>query len=129
MSSIKKSWLVVGVVAILTLAACSGSAPEGQGIRGLVLLGPNCPVVQEGVPCPDTPYETQLAVTNLAGTQVIKTFWSKADGTFEVTLPVGEYAIRSAVQGGLPYCMTDQPVVVSPGAMTETTVFCDTGIR
>ena len=129
MSQLKKSRLVAGLAVILLLTACSGPAPAGQGIRGLVLLGPNCPVVQEGIPCPDTPYETQLAVTNLDSTQVIKTFWSNADGTFEVTLPVGEYAIRSAEQGSLRYCASDQPVVVSPGAMTETTVFCDTGIR
>jgi hypothetical protein len=129
MSSIKKSCLIAGLALILLLTACSGGAPEGQGIRGLVLLGPNCPVMQEDVPCPDTPYEVQLAVTNLAGTQVIKTFWSKADGTFEVTLPVGEYAIHSIEQGGLPYCASDQPVVVSAGAMTETIVSCDTGIR
>ena len=129
MSQLQKTRFAAGFAVILLLAACGSPAPEGQGIRGLVLLGPNCPVMQEDVPCPDTPYEVQLAVTNLAGTQVIKTFWSKADGTFEVTLPVGEYAIHSIEQGGLPYCASDQPLVVSAGAMTETIVSCDTGIR
>jgi hypothetical protein len=111
------------------LAACGVSAPDGQGIRGLVLLGPNCPVEQEGVPCPDSPYQVELTVTNPEGTRVVKTFSSLADGTFEVTLPAGEYAIRSTAPGGFPYCATDQPVMVSAGRMTETTVFCDTGIR
>ena len=120
--------LVVCAAGVL-LAACGGTAPEGQGIRGLVLLGPNCPVEQEGVPCPDTPYQVQLVVTNPEGTQVVKTFSSREDGTFELTLPVGEFAIRSAAPGGFPYCATDQPVTVAAGRMTETTVFCDTGIR
>lgn len=120
---------LAGLALALVLAACGGSAPEGQGIRGLVLLGPNCPVEQEGVPCPDTPCQVQLVITNPEGTQVVKTFSSRADGTFEVTLPVGEYAIRSATPGGFPYCASDQPVTVRAGSMTETTVFCDTGIR
>ena len=124
----KLSHLTSCAAAAFLLSACSSPAPAGQGIRGLVLLGPNCPVVQEGVPCPDTPYQTQLAVTNPEGNRVIKTFWSAADGTFEVTLPVGGYALRSVAQG-LPYCQSDQPLVVSAGDMTETTVLCDTGIR
>ena len=128
MTPIKRVSLGACLAAILLLAACT-PAPLGQGVRGLVMLGPNCPVMQEGVPCPDTPYQVQLAVTTLEETQVIKTFWSRSDGTFEVTLPVGEYAIRSAEQGGLPYCASEQPVVVVAGAMTEIRVLCDTGIR
>ena len=113
---------------IFILAACGSPAPAGQGIRGQVLLWPNCPVEQVDVPCPEKPYQTQLVVTDFEGLQVIKTFQSAADGTFEVTLPVGEYGIRSVVQG-MPYCTTDQPIVVSAGVMTETVVLCDTGIR
>ncbi len=112
----------------LGLAACS-QAVVGQGIRGIVLSGPNCPVVQEGVACPDTPFQTDLVVTSLDGMTVIKRFLSSADGSFEVNLPAGEYAIRSVNQTSLPYCTTTNPVYVFERAMTETTVFCDTGIR
>ncbi len=31
--------------------------PATSGIRGAVTLGPQCPVVREGTPCPDQPYE------------------------------------------------------------------------
>lgn len=124
----KNIWFSI-LLASALLSACGAPAPAGQGIRGLVLLGPNCPVVQEGVPCPDMPYQVELAVTSPDGMRVIKTFSSNTDGTFEVTLPVGEYTIRSLQQGGMPYCAIDQTVTVSAGSMTETTVFCDTGIR
>ncbi|MCL5429350.1 MAG: DUF4493 domain-containing protein [Chloroflexi bacterium] len=117
------------VIGSMLLAACAAGAPEGQGIMGLVLLGPHCPVVQEGVPCPDTPYETELVVTSLDGTRIIKEFSSNANGEFEVNLPIGTYAIRSPDPGGLPYCTTNQPVTVEAGAMTEVKVLCDTGIR
>lgn len=120
------SWLLVLTIA---LTACSQAVPAGQGIRGQVLLGPNCPVVQQGEECPDTPYQTELAVTSLDGLRVIQQFSSDEDGRFEVSLPIGVYAIRSVEPGGLPYCTTNEPVTVSEGAMTETTVLCDTGIR
>jgi hypothetical protein len=112
----------------LGLAACSQDV-VGQGIRGSVLSGPNCPVVQENVPCPDTPFQTDLVVTSVDGMRIVKRFSSSVDGSFEVSLPPGEYAIRSVNQTSLPYCATNDPVYVFERAMTETTVFCDTGIR
>jgi hypothetical protein len=114
---------------VFVLSFCSAPIAEGQGIQGIVLLGPNCPVMQEGVPCPDTPFQTELVVTSADGTRDIKHFFSNADGEFEVSLPVGTYGIRSVDVGGLPYCSTNEPVIVLQGEMTETTVFCDTGIR
>jgi len=114
---------------VFILSFCSQSIPEGQGMRGSVLLGPNCPVMQEGVPCPDVPYQTDLVVTSVDGTRVIKEFSSNAQGEFEVNLPAGTYAIRSLDMGGLPYCMTNQPFTIETGVMTVVTVFCDTGIR
>ncbi|MEX2160995.1 MAG: hypothetical protein WD751_03690 [Anaerolineales bacterium] len=112
-----------------TLAACVQTTPEGQGIRGQVLLGPNCPVVQEDEPCPDTPYQTELVVTSADGVREIKRFSSDADGRFEVNLPAGAYSIRSPGGTGLPYCSVNDVLDVRPGRMTETTVFCDSGIR
>ncbi|MEX1247795.1 MAG: hypothetical protein WEA61_04890 [Anaerolineales bacterium] len=113
----------------VALASCGAAIPEGQGIRGMVLLGPNCPVVQEGEPCPDTLFETELVVTGADGAREILRFASDADGTFEVKLPVGDYAIRSPEGTTLPYCMTNVTLSVRPGLMTETIVYCDTGIR
>jgi len=116
---------------ILGLAACGLGEQEisGQGIKGIVLLGPHCPVVQEGVPCPDTPFQTDLVVTRPDGTRTIKKFSSDVNGTFEVLLPPGEYAITSPAGTTLPYCNTQETVIVYEGEFTEIIVYCDTGIR
>ncbi len=114
---------------VFVLSFCSQFVPEGQGIRGTVLLGPNCPVMQADQPCPDKPYQTDLVVTSVDGTRVVKQFSSDVNGEFEVNLAAGSYAIRSPNPGGLPYCTTNEPFTVSSAMMTEVTVFCDTGIR
>jgi hypothetical protein len=114
---------------VFVLSFCSQTSTEGQGIRGKVLLGLNCPVVQEGIPCPDTPFDTDLVVTSEDGSRVVTQFSSDADGEFEVGLPVGIYSIRSPNPGGLPYCSLNEAVRVEEGRMTEVDVFCDTGIR
>ncbi len=114
---------------VFVLSFCSQSIPEGQGIHGTVLLGPNCPVMQADVPCPDTPYQTDLVVTSADGMRVVKQFSSDVNGEFEVNLAVGSYAIRSPNSGGLPHCTTNESFTVTSGAMSEVTVFCDTGIR
>ena len=116
------------LLTLAILAACN-AAPIGQGIKGIVLLGPQCPVVQVDNPCPDKPYQTDLVVTSADGMRTIKLFSSNADGSFQVTLAAGEYAIRSLNPGGLPSCSSEGTVIVRAGALTETTVFCDTGIR
>jgi hypothetical protein len=114
---------------VFVLSFCSQTGVEGQGIRGMVLLGPNCPVVQEGIPCPDTPFDTDLVVTSKDGSRVVTQFSSDANGEFEVGLAVGVYSIRTPNPGGLPYCSVNEMITVVEGLMTEVTVFCDTGIR
>ena len=116
---------------LFTLSAC-GLAPAtpGTGIRGQVLLGPLCPVEVEGQPCPDQPYATRLVVTTVDGARELKQFSSNVDGGFLVNVPAGEYAIRSAAAAEvLPYCATNETVIVRPGGYTEAIVYCDTGIR
>ena len=106
-----------------------GNVPESQGIKGIVLLGPNCPVVQVDEPCPDKPYQTELVVTSADGLRTVKRFSSEASGSFVVNLPMGEYAIRSPNLGGLPSCSSEGTIIVTQDQMTEATIFCDTGIR
>ena len=116
---------------LLGLAACGLGEQEisGQGIKGIVLLGPHCPVVQEGVPCPDTPFQTDLVVTTPDGARVIKKFSSDVNGMFVLLLPVGEYAITSPAGTTLPYCNSQETDIVYEGELTEIIVYCDTGIR
>jgi|GEM_PF-3514754 len=50
---------------LLMLASCAPAA-EGRGPRsgvaGRVFLGPQCPVVQAGSPCPDKPVAAEVQV-------------------------------------------------------------------
>jgi hypothetical protein len=119
--------LIIISLALIGIVACA--AVPGQGIKGIVLLGPHCPVVQAGSPCPDTPFQTALVVTTPDGSRVIKEFSSDENGMFAVLLPPGEYAIRSPAGTTLPYCTTQSSIIVSSGVLTEATVYCDTGIR
>jgi hypothetical protein len=120
-----------GALMVLGLSACTLFAQDipGQGVRGIVLLGPHCPVVVEGEECPDTPYETELVVMAPDGASVVKRFASDAYGLFEVLLPVGEYAITSPSGTQLPFCSSGRTFFVVEGKITEITVVCDTGIR
>lgn len=103
-----------------------------SGIRGLVLLGPTCPVVTDppDPECIDRPFATSLVVTASDQSRVIKEFQSDETGNFSVQVNPGEYAIRSAAASNiLPYCSSGEVIKVNAGAYTETTVQCDTGIR
>ena len=116
-------------------AACpeTGTIGEnGSGIRGTVLLGPNCPVVR--VPpddkCADKPYSVSLEVTEAASGRPVKTFQSDEQGRFSVALPAGEYVIRGADSSKpFPRCSSPGPFTVRTGSFTEVAVSCDTGIR
>ena len=110
-----------------------GSVGEFWGsIIGSVLLGPTCPVEQypPDPECADKPYATTLVVTTPDGARVIKTFASNTEGKFNVEVPPGQYAIRSAAAANvLPYCSTNEEIVVEANGYAEVTVSCDTGIR
>lgn len=102
-----------------------------SGVRGTVLLGPTCPVVQNPPDprCADKPYQTRLVITTSDQSKVIKEFSSDADGKFYVQIPPGKYAIRTAAAANiLPYCAHDA-FNVEADTFTDITVSCDTGIR
>jgi hypothetical protein len=114
---------------VFLLSYCSTQPSGEQGIRGTVVLGPNCPVMQEGVPCPDTPFQTDLVITTEDDSRAITEFSSDAYGEFLVFLEPGTYGIRRPGEESFPFCSTDDAVTVEPGVIVEVTVFCDTGIR
>lgn len=110
-------------------APCPTVGTMQSGIVGTVLLGPQCPVIKEGEDCPDKPYQTKLAVTTPDGARVITQFDSDKAETFRVSMPAGNYAIRSAAAANvLPYCTADA-ITVTVGAYTQIVVSCDTGVR
>jgi hypothetical protein len=116
------------MVLVVLAAACGGSAgASASGIRGVVLLGPQCPVLQQGRPCPDAPFEGTVAVTTLSG-RLVGTTRSGADGRFEIRVDPGTYLMSAINLEGINF---SKPVTVevTAGDMTEATVLVDTGIR
>ena len=120
--------LLIGVM-ILALATCSiySPTPRGSGIEGQVLLGPMCPVVQQGQECPDQPYQATLTVASRNGVQIAQ-FQSDAQGHFQVSLVPGEYILHPESPNGLPFA-GDQSFMVETGSYTQITVHYDSGIR
>jgi hypothetical protein len=104
------------------------SSPPDSGVRGIVLLGPTCADQDvDASPCV-SPYAARLVIVDADGTGVASVD-SAADGTFQVTLPPGDYQILGdAGPDGDP---TAQPVAVSvpPDTFVDVEVDYDTGIR
>lgn len=121
---------------ILAMAGClSSPQPTGaseSGFFGIATLGPTCPVQQEppDPDCADRPFEGEFALTARDGGSVVQVFASDARGSFNVTVPPGEYAIRLADETRpFPRCASAAPVVIVEGAWLEANVSCDSGIR
>ena len=119
---------LIGVL-ILVLATCSiySPTPRGSGIEGQVLLGPMCPVVQQGQECPDQPYQATLTVNSLNGVQIAQ-FQSDAQGRFSVPLVPGEYILHPESTNMLPFA-SEQTFIVEEGKFTQIIVNYDSGIR
>jgi hypothetical protein len=123
-----KRLMVLSALLGVLAPACGGSAgAAASGIRGVVVLGPQCPVVQEGSPCPDKPFEGTVAVTTVAG-RLVGTTRSGADGRFEIRVDPGTYLVAAIDLQGINF---SKPVTVEvrTARMSEATVLVDTGIR
>ena len=122
---------LLALTLLLALTACGSDALLGpdaaQGIDGLVLSGPQCPVQTLEDPCPDLPLEATIDVRLRDGARVT-TVRSDVDGRFRVGLEAGAYTL--VPENGNPF-PTASPVEVdvAAGAYTEVTVSYDTGIR
>jgi len=116
---------------LLFLTGCSTFMPTpavtDSGIEGQVLIGPMCPVVQEGQECPDQPYQADLTVTSPAG-RVIVRFRTEEDGRFRVPLAPGDYILQPESPNVMPFA-SEQPFTVLPGQFTQIVVSYDSGIR
>ena len=121
-------------VIIATTTATTTPPPKkiNGGISGTVLLGPTCPVMcnPPDPQCADKPYAASLEVTTVDGVKVITQFSSDAQGKFKVSIPPGEYIIRSIPRNNFyPRCGTNGTILVKMRAFTNAAVSCDTGIR
>lgn len=131
-----KSKLIFSLL-VLFLTACapqqmsvsSAGGNPNSGIKGQVLIGPMCPVMQVDNPCPNEPYQANLFVLNLRGEEVLR-FSSDAEGKFEVKLPPGDYILHPESPEGqpIPYA-ADVPFTIIPNEFTNIIVTFDSGIR
>lgn len=115
----------------LTLVACGASELLGpdapQGIDGLVLIGPMCPVSTVDDPCPDPPYQAWIEVRTDAGAHVTRVR-SGEDDRFRVGLRAGSYVVVPESEGHFQMA-SEQTVEVDAGAYAEVVVIFDSGIR
>lgn len=117
-------------VAAIVLSACGSSllGPEAaQGIEGVALRGPMCPVQTTQNPCPDQPYQAWVQVLDGGGALVTRVR-TGADGTFRVGLEPGRYTLDP--ESGSPF-PTASPldVEVVAGTFSDVVISFDTGIR
>lgn len=121
----------LGIGIALALAACGPSDLLGpgavQGIDGLVLLGPQCPVQTQTDPCPDLPYQAWIDFRTAGGAQITRVR-SDEEGRFRVGLRPGSYVLDP--ESGSPFPVAgEQAVEVEADEYTAVIVSFDTGIR
>ena len=90
--------------------------------------GPQCPVVAEGSPCPDLPWQGIVRVSTTGG-EFVGEASTTTDGRFEFALEPGEYIASAVVEPTGVGGASPMTVTVGAGAWTEVTLSVDTGIR
>ena len=114
--------------ASLVLLGCHQQAPAGTGIRGVVTLGPACPVETVNSPCPESPFRGDVMATASDGTTTTVT--TDAQGGFAMDLREGTYVVTAITPNGSgPPTPIPQTVRVDAGAYTQVTLEVDSGIR
>jgi hypothetical protein len=121
------------ILLLLALTACGTAVDHGDGtsgIAGRVTIGPQCPVVMVGSPCPDAPFAAVITVRDAGGDPVAHVE-TGADGGFRIPLAPGTYAISAEplASGGIARMQPLPPVVVRPGAFRSVDLSFDSGIR
>ncbi len=101
-----------------------------SGISGTVTVGPMCPVVREGEPCPDQPYSATLVITRQGSAVEVARVTSGADGFYSVRLPAGDYTIHPLSPPGQPLPAAGPVDVTLPAGRTAIVdIPYDSGIR
>ena len=123
-----KIQFITGILIIL-LATCSvqEAAPADGGAEGQVLIGPMCPVVQVGQPCPDQPYQTKLTINGQDGKRITQV-QTDQQGRFKISLKPGQYILHPESPNVMPFT-AEQSFSVAAGQFTQITVNYDSGIR
>lgn len=132
-SGIRGVWRLRLVLATVVVgwAGCGTSSLLGpdapQGVEGIALRGPTCPVVSQDDPCDDVPYEASIDVRRRSG-ELVTTVRTGPDGRFRVGLVPGLYTL--VPESGDPFPIaSDVDIEVVQGSYTDVTIHFDTGIR
>jgi hypothetical protein len=126
----RRLWILLPLVLSVTAACAGGAAGDGtSGIEGRVTIGPQCPVIQEGSPCPDAPYVATVRI--LLDGDVVATGRSGRDGSFRIPVAPGEYTVDAAPpdENGIATVRVQPHVVVSDGGYSRVDLSFDSGIR
>jgi hypothetical protein len=116
------------LAAFLLFTGCHRSVPPGTGIRGVVKLGPTCPVESLTSPCPDQPFQGEVRATASDGSTT--TVSTDAQGGFTMNLRAGTYVVVAVPPSGSgPPTPVSQTAQVRTGSYTRITLQVDTGIR
>lgn len=119
---------MASVVAALVLLVAPAQHVD-SGVKGVVTIGPTCPVQRVGDPsCDDKPYQTTLNVVRARDGRFVKRFESRSDGRFRIHLLRGRYVIKAARRTTLPR-LSPVPVKVERHRFTTVAIQFDSGIR
>jgi len=99
----------------------------GTGVAGVALVGPSCPVVREGEPCPDKPWQGIVVARRASGAEAGRAK-TDAEGRFVLQLPPGSYMVVTLTSGVFPAPASVQATVVA-GQITQVELRLDSGIR
>ena len=115
------------VVVSMLLVACSGSAhAPTTGITGGVTVGPMCPVMVQGSPCPDAAWTGTVRAVATPGGQVYEA-QTNEKGSFSFDVPPGRYELTPLVAA--PQTAQTISMTVTPGPAQGIALQVDSGIR
>ena len=104
-------------------------ASTGGGVRGVVTIGPICPVQREGFWCPDRPFAAELVI-RAAGGDEVERIGSGDDGWYELALEPGSYVLDPLTPSGSPFPIGQAvDFTVSTDSWTDLDISYDSGIR
>jgi hypothetical protein len=111
------------------IPAFVGVTESTSGIEGMVTIGPICPVMQKGIPCPDLPFSAKIVIEDNTGAEVASVV-SGDDGAFQIELDPGSYVIvPESPNPAAPPTAEQQAVEVVEDAFTDVLIQYDSGIR
>jgi hypothetical protein len=116
------------VVMLIVTAGCGHGEPQtSSGIRGVVMLGPQCPVENVNSPCPDRPFSGDVRATAVDGSTTTAT--TDPQGHFTMDLVPGTYTVAAVTTDGGPPTAVPMTVLVRTDTYARVTLEVDTGIR